>query len=90
MQHLHGETAQSKKKYTTAPAAHEPSAAIGLTHVAAPEERAQVIRQTAYAYYEARGHTDGHALEDWLRAEAQFPLAPPDSNLAPRPSPKKH
>lgn len=27
------------------------------------------IRVRAYEFYEAHGRTDGHALEDWLRAE---------------------
>jgi hypothetical protein len=27
------------------------------------------IRLRAYELYEARGRADGHALEDWLRAE---------------------
>ncbi len=30
------------------------------------------IRESAYARYEARGCIDGHALEDWLQAEAEF------------------
>jgi hypothetical protein len=29
------------------------------------------IRETAYFLYEQRGHRSGHALEDWLEAEAQ-------------------
>jgi len=45
-------------------------------------ERDQIIRRTAYAFYEARGHIDGHELEDWMKAEAQFPLAPPGSPQA--------
>lgn len=28
------------------------------------------IHEVAYALYEARGCVDGHALEDWLAAEA--------------------
>lgn len=90
MQHLHGETAQGKKKNTTAQAAPEPSDEIELGESAQSEERVKVIRQTAYANYEARGCTDGHALEDWLLAEAQFPLTPPVSKRAPRPSTKSH
>lgn len=35
-----------------------------------PMEQQQAIRQAAYALYEARGHLDGNALEDWLQAEA--------------------
>jgi hypothetical protein len=36
---------------------------------AALEER---IRLRAYELYEARGREDGHALDDWLQAEADF------------------
>lgn len=39
------------------------------------EQREQAIRQAAYALYEARGCVYGHALEDWLEAEAQVKLA---------------
>lgn len=28
------------------------------------------IREEAYRLYEARGHVDGYALDDWLAAEA--------------------
>jgi Protein of unknown function (DUF2934) len=37
--------------------------------------RDEMIRQTAYSYYEARGSIDGHDLEDWLKAEAQVSQA---------------
>ena len=30
-----------------------------------------IIRARAYRFYEDRGYEDGHALEDWLRAEAE-------------------
>ena len=33
------------------------------------------VRAAAYALYEARGHLDGFALEDWLRAEQQVRLS---------------
>lgn len=39
------------------------------------EQREQAIRQAAYALYEARGCVYGHALEDWLEAEAQVERA---------------
>jgi hypothetical protein len=29
------------------------------------------IRHSAYEFYEQRGREDGHALDDWLRAEAE-------------------
>jgi hypothetical protein len=35
----------------------------------APEKR---IRLRAYELYEARGREDGHALDDWLQAEAEI------------------
>ena len=37
----------------------------------------EIIRQRAYALYEARGRVDGHELEDWLNAEAQLAQAQP-------------
>lgn len=30
----------------------------------------ELIAMKAYELYEQRGHVDGHALEDWLKAEA--------------------
>jgi hypothetical protein len=30
------------------------------------------IRLRAYELYEARGREDGHAVDDWLQAEAEF------------------
>ena len=35
-------------------------------------ELATEIRCRAYKLYEERGKTDGHALEDWLQAEADL------------------
>ena len=37
----------------------------------APEERHQLIAQTAYLIAEQRGFAPGHELDDWLRAEAE-------------------
>jgi hypothetical protein len=47
------------------------------TPTAAGNGRDAFIRESAYAFYEARGRVDGHALEDWLKAEAELdhPLA---------------
>ncbi len=39
------------------------------------EDRDDMIRRTAYAFYEARGCIDGHALDDWLQAKAQIEQA---------------
>ena len=35
-------------------------------------ELAAEIRCRAYKLYEKRGKADGHALEDWVRAEAEI------------------
>lgn len=39
---------------------------------AAEESSEEQIRRRAYQLYEARGHADGHDLEDWLEAEAEI------------------
>jgi Protein of unknown function (DUF2934) len=36
------------------------------------EEPQQKIRERAYQLYELGGRREGHALEDWLQAEAEF------------------
>jgi hypothetical protein len=36
-----------------------------------PQELEDRIRARAYELYEARGRDNGHALEDWLRAEEE-------------------
>ncbi len=36
------------------------------------EEPQQKIRERAYQLYEQRGRRDGHAVEDWLQAEAEI------------------
>ncbi|HYP68474.1 MAG TPA: DUF2934 domain-containing protein [Thiobacillaceae bacterium] len=36
------------------------------------EERQRIIREAAYYHYLKRGFADGHDLEDWLAAEAEF------------------
>jgi hypothetical protein len=43
--------------------------------VAAGQKLEQEIRRRAYALYEDRGREDGHDLDDWLRAEAEFTTA---------------
>ena len=42
-----------------------------VTARSARQERRQ-IRLRAYELYEERGREDGHALEDWLRAEEEI------------------
>jgi len=38
----------------------------------ASPELAQQIRCRAYELYEERGRTDGHEVDDWLRAESEI------------------
>ena len=42
------------------------------TTVAQPQNLEEHIRYRAYQIYEARGRGDGHALDDWLRAEEEI------------------
>jgi hypothetical protein len=37
--------------------------------------REQMVRERAYAFYLARGCSDGYDVEDWLRAEAEVAAA---------------
>jgi hypothetical protein len=43
--------------------------------VAAGNELDEVIRRKAYSIYESRQCEGGHALDDWLQAEAQTKIA---------------
>ena len=66
--------ASARGAKSTPKAAAQPAAAETAAATAQPvpdEQRLQAIRQAAYALYEARGCVYGHALEDWLEAEAQ-------------------
>ena len=61
----------------TAPAtpATRPSARGAQADPARPSPdiaREAVIRLHAYALWERRGRSDGHAMEDWLQAEAEL------------------
>lgn len=37
-----------------------------------PEPMRDAIRQRAYELYVQRGKTHGHAIDDWLKAEAEL------------------
>lgn len=76
---------QSSVKKTNRSTAKDDAAthAQGLPSGAGHDE---IVRRTAYAYYEERGCIDGHDLEDWLKAEAQIArkfAAPPQSGASP-------
>jgi hypothetical protein len=48
------------------------SSAGAAPHPANGTGREQMIREAAYLRYQARGCEDGHALDDWLAAEAEI------------------
>jgi hypothetical protein len=50
----------------------ETAARHTLHRPSTPEHVERLIRQRAYELYERRGREDGHAEEDWLRAEAEI------------------
>ncbi len=65
-------TAVRGRKSTAKPAQTPAPAVMASTAQDMPDERRQqAICQAAYALYEQRGCVYGHALEDWLAAEAQ-------------------
>jgi Protein of unknown function (DUF2934) len=41
-------------------------------HIPVDAVSEEVIRERAYALYEKRGCEEGHAEEDWLRAESEL------------------
>ncbi|MGH9603474.1 MAG: DUF2934 domain-containing protein [Terriglobales bacterium] len=51
-------------------AAKKPAANGNTTRNGAPD-LSELIRQRAYELYLERGSEEGHAAEDWLRAEAE-------------------
>jgi len=56
---------------TRKPAASKKPAANGSTTSNGNADLNELIRQRAYELYLERGGEDGHAAEDWLRAEAE-------------------
>lgn len=42
-----------------------------MSHPLPPQTMEEKIRQRAYQLYEQRGRDNGHAEEDWLRAERE-------------------
>lgn len=45
--------------------------AVDLKAKTGDNGRDEIIRQTAYSLYEARGYIGGYDLDDWLQAEAK-------------------
>lgn len=59
----------TKKKSTRDAGKEQPPDAE--RRVPTEESAQQSIAERAYRFYEERGAEDGHALEDWLRAERE-------------------
>lgn len=55
------------------PEMQEPNCAKAIAFGTARED---LIRQTAYSFYQARNFLGGHALQDWLKAEAMVNQMP--------------
>jgi hypothetical protein len=68
----------------------DPDQAAGSAQAGAVVDPEEIIRLTAYAFYEARGRVDGHELEDWLKAEAQVAQAAHDAAQAEGVAPATH
>lgn len=58
-----------------APSAVEGAIAIAAAALMPVPPREEALRLLAYSYYEERGRADGHAMDDWLRAEAALGAA---------------
>jgi len=56
---------------TTRKTAAKKPATNGSTSSNGTPDLSELIRQRAYELYLERGSEDGHAAEDWLRAEAE-------------------
>jgi hypothetical protein len=78
MKHQQADAHPAKKARAAVPKAAAEAAAANTTNVTM-DGRDEFIRQAAYSYYEARGCIDGHELDDWLRAEAEFERTQGDS-----------
>jgi hypothetical protein len=65
-------TSSTSSKPSSKPAATDNAAPLPAPRMPAPAERECAVRELAYAFFEARGRTDGHELDDWLKAEAQI------------------
>jgi hypothetical protein len=65
------------------PSSGKPRAARSTVRGPVAADRNDVISSIAYALYEARGSVDGHALEDWLEAEARVSQGRPAAEPQP-------
>lgn len=52
----------------------KPVAGVSRSEPAVTSVTEEAIRKRAYELYEQRGRLDGHAVDDWLTAEAELQL----------------
>ena len=52
----------------------KPAVEVSTSEPAVTSVTEEAIRERAYELYEQRGRLDGHAVEDWLAAEAELQL----------------
>ena len=55
---------------------------VSIDHRKHTQEQLEQIQLRAYELYAARGHKDGHDVEDWLEAESEVLAAGPLSRQA--------
>lgn len=68
-------TTQAERKATakskSAPTEKKDENPVATNDAPSGDARDELIRQTAYSFYEARSYVSGYELEDWLKAEMQ-------------------
>ena len=70
--HASTDAAVKKKPVRSGKKGHgEDQSAVDSKAKAEYKGRDEIIRQTAYSYYEERGYVGGYDLDDWLQAEAK-------------------
>ncbi|MGC2110865.1 MAG: DUF2934 domain-containing protein [Candidatus Korobacteraceae bacterium] len=52
----------------------KPAGEVSTSEPAVTSVTEEAIRERAYELYEQRGRLDGHAVDDWLAAEAEMQL----------------
>ena len=72
----HVKNPEKHQNPTTLPSPGQETSSPEANAVASSLTRDELIRQTAYSHFEARNHTHGHEVEDWLQAETKVGQMP--------------
>lgn len=70
MKHAHNTTAVAAKAMPKTASTHGAHKVQGKKPQGNSHSRDELVRLSAYSFYEARQGADGSDLDDWLRAEA--------------------